>query len=162
MTEGARRSVWRAAEPPVRRCLWHPGGFASSPADGGDRVEIAPSFGFGGCECRVRACIRFSRRHRADDTEGWRRSATLPPEVGIYLYLNMTRSTTGLVAKPKKKIAAVQTRLMRLPLQIVHCRAETALRVPADCLGPGGSPRMNTAFRSLAPSRGPQDLFPAT
>ena len=97
-------------------------------------VEIAPSFGFGGCECRVRACIRFSRRHRADDTEGWRRSATLPPEVGIYLYLNMTRSTTGLVAKPKNKIAAVQTRLMRLPLQIVHCRAETALRVPADCL----------------------------
>ena len=37
-----------------------------------------------------------------------------------YLYLNMTRSTTGLVAKPKNKIAAVQTRLMRLPLQIVH------------------------------------------
>jgi hypothetical protein len=40
----------------------------------------------------------------------------------------------GLVAKPKNKIAAVHTRLMRLPLQIVHCRAETALRVPADCL----------------------------
>src|SRR5262245_60278278 len=37
-------------------------------------------------------------------------------------------------AKRKNKIAAVQTRLMRLPLLIVHDRAETALRVPADCL----------------------------
>ena len=97
-------------------------------------VEIAPSFGFGACECRVRACIRCSRRHRADDTEGWRRSATLPREVGYGLYRNMRRSTTSLVAKRKNKIAAVQIRLMCLPLQIVHCRAETALRVPADCL----------------------------
>jgi hypothetical protein len=32
-------------------------------------VQIAPSFGFGACDCRVRACIRFSRRHRPDDTE---------------------------------------------------------------------------------------------
>ena len=48
-------------------------------------VEIAPSFGFGACDCRVRARIRFSRRHRPDDTEGWRRYATLPREVGISL-----------------------------------------------------------------------------
>jgi hypothetical protein len=72
-------------------------------------VEIAPSFGFGACDCRVRACIRFSRRHRLDDTEGWRRYATLPWEVGPVGFIKLTRSTTSLVAKRKNKIAAVQT-----------------------------------------------------
>ena len=60
MTEGACRSVWRAAELPVRRCL----GILEGSPPRQLTMQIAPSFGFGACDRRVRACIRFSRRHR--------------------------------------------------------------------------------------------------
>jgi hypothetical protein len=33
-------------------------------------MQIAPSFGFGACDRRVSACIRFSPSHRQNDTEG--------------------------------------------------------------------------------------------
>src|SRR5262249_37810314 len=103
-------------------------------------MQIAPSFGFGACDRRVRARIRFSRRHRQ-------------------MILKDGAVTRRCLAKLDYRLYLADEQHRRRPdqadgltLQIVHSRAETASRVRADSLFPECSPQMKTA-RRLEPTR---------